>query len=59
MSRKYLVTLTEKEIYSVEVKAESEDEAIEMAIELVDTDKGRTMYHDGSDGDAEAWLIAS
>lgn len=50
---KYLVELTDIEIYNVEVEADSEEEAIDAAVELVGSPgHPKAQYHIDSDGDA-------
>lgn len=50
---KYTLRITESEIYSVTVDAETEGEAFELAIDKISTDAGKAQHHDDSDGDYE------
>lgn len=55
----YEVTIKEIEIYVIdEIEANSEDEAKEMAWELITDDEGKQKYHNDSDGKSEALELA-
>lgn len=52
---KFEVTLREIEIYFIEeIDADSEEDAVEKAYELISDEKGRQTYHDDSDSEPEA-----
>jgi len=53
---KYEVLIKETEKYSLRVLANSEDDAINKAYEMLEESKDR--YHDDSDGEAEAFEIS-
>ncbi len=53
---KYEVTLQEIEIYSFNIEADSEKEAIDKACEIMDTPK-KADHHFGSDGESTAYAI--
>ena len=53
MMPKFDLMITEKEVYLVEgVEADTEYEAFEKALEMMEKD-GKQTYHDDSDGDYE------
>ena len=54
---KFEVELKEIEIYRMEVDADTEEEAIDKAYELIDTEAGKQIYHNDSDGASEVTEI--
>lgn len=55
---KYEIKLIEKEIYRFDsIEAETEEEAIDKAIELISTEEGKNDHHHDSDGDFEVYEI--
>lgn len=56
---KYEVTIREIEIYSLEVEAETDEEAQDKAWELLTEgdEKNKGQYHHDSDGSSEAYEI--
>ena len=50
----YNVDITESEIYRLEgIAAESEEEAVNQAYALIDSEEGKQQYHANSDGEYE------
>lgn len=55
---KYHVILKEIEIYTIEVDAETEEEACDIAWDLLtDSEENKAQYHDDSDGLSEAFKV--
>lgn len=53
--RNFEVIIREIEIYTVDVEADSEEEAIYKAYEAIETDEGRRKHHDDSFSEEEAF----
>lgn len=54
---KYEVTIKKIEIYTMEVEADSEDDAIEKGDEMVETKQGEQKHHHDSDAECSAFEI--
>ena len=57
MKKKYEVFITSEEKYEVPVEAEDEEEAIEIALTMLESDVNKTLYHNDSDGHEEAYEV--
>lgn len=55
--KKYEVFITSEEQYKVPVHAESEDEAIEIALNMLENEKNKGEYHTDSGGSETAYEI--
>lgn len=54
---KWEVTIEETEKYTITVEADSESEAIELGQDAIETELGKAIHHDDSDGDINAFEI--
>lgn len=51
--KNWQVTIKSTEVYCVGVKAETEEEAMEVAHDKIETEEGRTEYWHDSEGEVE------
>jgi len=54
---KYEIILKEIEVYVLDIEADSEDEALQMAYSKIDSEDGRANYHHDSDGEYEIFEL--